>query len=74
MAFADATAGLHVPPSLQAGVARHRVHLSQLAVALRAARLPDAQIAASLDALVASYRAELINVLNALRNSDSDAR
>ena len=64
MEFADVAAGLNVPPALQPGIETHRTHLAQLAASLRAAGLPAAQIEASVNTLIASYRAELVRVLN----------
>jgi hypothetical protein len=63
MNFADAAAGLQIPPALQPGIDRHRTHLAALAASLRAAGLAEAQIEASISTLVASYRAELVRVL-----------
>lgn len=72
--FVDVASGLTVPLALQAGIGRHRAHLTQLTASMRAAGLPEAQITASIEALTASYRTELIRALNALKESDHDAR
>jgi hypothetical protein len=73
MQLPDAALGLDIPPSLQASIDRHRDHLAQLAATLRAAGMPDAQIEASVNTLVASYRAELIEVLKSLMKGKHDS-
>lgn len=72
--FPDAASGLKIPPSLQASIDRHRSHLAMLVATLRAAGLPAAQIENSVNTLIASYRAELIQVLQSLTEDDHDAR
>ena len=69
----DMAAGLSVPPALQAGIDRHRTHLAQLVITLRAAGVPEAQVAASVATLSASYRTELIQVLKSLSKANNAA-
>ncbi|WP_297489420.1 hypothetical protein [Acidocella sp.] len=68
--FMEVAAGLTVPAALQPSIERHRAHLAQLILSLRAAFVPEAQIEASIRTLSASYRAELIQVLKSLMKDD----
>jgi len=70
--FADAASGLTIPASLQASIDRHRTHVAQLAATLRQAGMPDAQIEASVNTLITSYRSELIHALKSLTKVDPD--
>jgi hypothetical protein len=71
--FPDVASGLNIPPSLQASIDRHRTHLVQLVTTLRAAGLPGAQIEASVNTIISSYRSELIEALKSMTKADPDA-
>ncbi len=52
-----------VPPELEEGLQRHRQHLARFVVTLRSAGMDDAQIEASVAAIVTSYQEELIRAM-----------
>jgi hypothetical protein len=62
--FAD----LMIPDALSAAVVRHQKHVSDLVVGLRAVGMSDSVIDHSVDQLIASYRAELVRAIKALRD------
>lgn len=70
--FMDPAFAAEVPPALQASIDRHRAHLVQLVASLRAAGIAEDQVEASVNMLMASYRAELISVLKSWMKADRD--
>jgi hypothetical protein len=65
-ADADALAGLAIPAALQASVERHRANLARLIVSLQRAGFCESQIDASVNAVIASYKAELLIAIKSL--------
>jgi hypothetical protein len=66
LADATALAGVAIPPVLHASVERHRAHLARLVVSLQRAGVSESQIEASVNAVVASYKAELLEAIKSL--------
>ena len=58
-----------IPTVLQASVDRHRVNLSRLITSLQSAGIDDARIEASVTAVVASYRQELLAAIRTMMKS-----
>ena len=56
-----------IPEELQAVAARHHQHVAELITKLRSAGLVDQLIERSVDQLIASYRAELMGAVKALK-------
>ena len=61
-----------IPQELQESVDRHRANLARLIVSLRSAGVGSAQIEASVSAVVASYRQELLTAIKAIMKSQGD--
>lgn len=66
--FAD----FDVPCALQANVTRHRANLARLVEALQSAGVDDSQIESSVNAVVGSYRAELVSAVEAFKRKPAD--
>jgi hypothetical protein len=68
-----AIAESELPPGLHGSVQRHRQHLAELVVSLRAAGVDEAMIDTSVRDLVASYGNELAAAIRALVRERPDA-
>lgn len=58
---------IHIPEELREVAARHQQHVAELIAKLQAAGLDDQLIERSVDQLIASYRAELMKAVKALK-------
>jgi hypothetical protein len=67
---ADVLAGDDIPVALQASVERHRANLARLITSLRRAGIGDSQIEASVSAVIASYKADLVVAIKFLVKGD----
>ena len=70
--FTDAEFVAMMPAALAASIQRHRAHLAQLVASLRAAGIAEAQVEASVNTLIASYRAELMVALKSWMKANHD--
>lgn len=62
----DPFEGFAVPNALQESLRRHREHLARLIVSLQSAGVSETQIEASVSAIVASYKAELMEAIKSM--------
>jgi hypothetical protein len=70
--FVDPALLTVMPAPLQASIDRHRAHLAQLVTALRAAGVAETQVEASVNTLMATYRAELMLALKSWMKAGHD--
>jgi hypothetical protein len=63
---------IEVPLELQPSVSRHRANLARLVGALQLAGLDDPQIEASVNAVVGSYRLELLSAIKTFVKKPDD--
>jgi len=63
---------MDVPLALEPSVTRHRANLARLVGALCAAGVDDEQIETSVNAVVASYRGELLSAIRSIMKSHAD--
>jgi hypothetical protein len=61
----DSFSGIDIPPELEESLRRHRENLVRLVTTLRSAGISQAQIEESVAVIVASYKYELMQALNA---------
>ena len=57
---------LSIPDELQTVAARHRQHLAELILKLRSLGFDEEAVGRSVDQLIASYRAELLEAIKTL--------
>jgi muramidase (phage lysozyme) len=62
-----------IPQELQESVDRHRANLARLIASLQSAGIGDAQIEASVGAIMASYCQELLTAIKIMMRSPDDA-
>jgi hypothetical protein len=63
----DSFYDVQIPDKLREVATRHQQHVAQLIESFRAAGLDDQVIERSVDQLIASYRAELMEAVRALK-------
>ena len=61
---------IDIPARLLDAVARHQKHVADLASRFRFAGMDDAMIKTSINHLVESYRTELLQAIDAMRDDD----
>ena len=64
----DSLYGFQIPDELRDVASRHQLHVAELISKLRSVGLDDHLIERSVDQLVASYRAELLRAVKALKD------
>ncbi len=68
----DPYAGMTLPASLQSCLDRHRENLAQLVSSFKSAGLSEAEIERSLSIVIASYKAELAEVIPTMMRQEHD--
>jgi hypothetical protein len=63
----DGLYDVQIPDELRDVASRHQQHIAELILKLRSVGLDDATIERSVDQLIASYRAELMRAVKALK-------